>query len=282
MKNPSKSNPTAVIIIVAIIIAAFIGFFMIMTPPAPEQTLVEETVTPDAAVATGGIELGTAPYELAGTTGEAITEKSFPDKYKLIYFGFTRCPDVCPLGLSNITAAMMALGVDADKIQPVFITVDPVYDTAQVMKDYLYNYDKRFVGATGTPEQIKTAQDSYRVFASQAATPEAVEATTEEQMQPAPPSDHTAHGDHATATPGMINHSDYIYFMSKDGKLLNVFPGNTDGQSISANIQTALAAEMLPPAGSTMPSAPVDVIAPVEPAAPITGEPATPETTTHQ
>ncbi len=277
MSNPSKFNPTVIIIIVCLILAAFIGFTLLA--PQPQLTAVEETITPpEGTIETGGIELGAAPYVLAGTNGQDITEKSFPDKYKLVYFGFTRCPDVCPVGLGNVTAAMAALGVDADKIQPVFITVDPAYDTVQVITDYLHNFDKRFVGATGTPEQVKAAQDSFRVYASSVEPPKAVEATTEEQAQPAPPADHASHGadahDHGQAA-GQINHSDYIYLMNKDGKLLNVFPGNTDGQTLSSNVQTVLAAELVP----NTPLTPV----PTEAAAPPPADnaaPSTPETET--
>lgn len=264
MSDPRKSNPTFIIVIAALVIAALIGFVMV-SAPAPEQVAVEETVTPPTGgIETGGIELGAAPYSLSGTNEETITEKSFPDKYKLVYFGFTRCPDVCPVGMANVTAAMTALGADADKIQPVFITVDPEYDTLQIIKDYLYNYDKRFVGATGTAEQLKAAQDSFRVYASQAEPPKAVEATVEPQTQPAPPEDaHAAHGDahdHAATGGGMINHSDYIYFMGKDGKLLNVYPGNTDGQTLASNVQTVLAAELIP--STPLTAAPVEAAAP--------------------
>ncbi|HCM83548.1 MAG TPA: SCO family protein [Alphaproteobacteria bacterium] len=269
-----SKNPTTIIIIVAIILAAVIGFMMI-APSQPEQTMVEETITPpDGGIETGGIELGAAPYALSGTNGEMITEKSFPDKYKLFYFGFTRCPDVCPVGMGNITAAMTALGADADKVQPIFITVDPAYDTLQIVQEYLAAFDKHFVGATGTAEQIKAAQDSFRVYASQAEPPAAVEATTPEQTQPAPPATehtHDAHADHAAVSTGMINHSDYIYLMDKSGKLLNVFPGNTDGQTLASNMQTVLAAEMIPPADG-MPTAPVETAVPVPDAIPATPE----------
>lgn len=252
MSNPSKFNPTTLIIFFAVVIAAIAGYLYV-TGQEPVQTTVEENVTPDdAMVATGGIELGAQPYSLNGTNGETISETSFPDKYKLVYFGFTRCPDMCPTALTNITAAMKTLGADADKIQPIFITVDPDHDTDQVIKDYLYNFDKHFVGATGTAEQIKAAQESFRVYASKVSPPEAVEETTEahdnHDMKDMQGMAHDDHADHDAAAMPAMNHSDYIYFMDKDGKLLNVFPGNTDGASIASNVQTVLAAQMMPSA----------------------------------
>lgn len=269
MSNPSRFNPTTLIIFIAVVIAAIAGYIYV-TGQEPEQTTVEENVTPEAntddtALATGGIELGSTPYSLNGTNGETISATSFPDKYKLIYFGFTRCPDMCPTALTNITAAMKTLGADADKIQPIFITVDPEHDTDQVIKDYLYNFDKHFVGATGTAEQIKAAQDSFRVYASKVSPPEAVEETAEathddHDMQAMQGMNHDDHASHDTAAMPAMSHSDYIYLMDKNGKLLNVFPGNTDGASIASNIQTVLAAKMMPSAAEgDLPPAPDSV-----------------------
>jgi protein SCO1/2 len=71
-----------------------------------------------------------------------------------MFFGYTFCPDACPTALNNISAALEGLGPDADKLQPLFITVDPHRDTRDVMADYLKSFDSRIVGLTGSRDQI--------------------------------------------------------------------------------------------------------------------------------
>ena len=104
------------------------------------------------------------PFALTNHLGERVTEKTFAGKYMLVYFGYTFCPDVCPTELQIISEAMELLGDDADKVTPVFITVDPERDKVEVMKDYVAVFDKRLVGLTGTPEEIKNTAKAYKVF----------------------------------------------------------------------------------------------------------------------
>ncbi|WP_233809636.1 SCO family protein [Paraburkholderia sp. HP33-1] len=103
-------------------------------------------------------------FALVTTAGAAVTEQSYRGKWQLIYFGYTSCPDVCPTVLTEVSVALEALGPLAGKIQPLFITVDPAHDTAQLLSAYLGSFDARIVGLTGTPEQVKVAAKSYRVF----------------------------------------------------------------------------------------------------------------------
>ncbi len=108
-------------------------------------------------------------FSLKDTEGREVTEKSWPGKYLLVFFGFTHCPDICPVTLDKMTQTLKKLGDLADKAQPLFITVDPERDTGDVMKAYLANYDKSIVGLTGTVDQIKAAEDSFKVYAAKAA-----------------------------------------------------------------------------------------------------------------
>ena len=86
----------------------------------------------------------------------------------LIYFGFTHCRVVCPRALARLSEALDALGELADRIQPLYITVDPVRDTPAVMKAYLQDRYPRFTGLTGTREQTDGAKRTFRVFAERA------------------------------------------------------------------------------------------------------------------
>lgn len=105
-------------------------------------------------------------FNLVDQTGRLVRDEDFSGKWQLIFAGFTSCPDVCPTTLTNITAVLEELGPVADKLQPLLISVDPERDTPAVMKDYLAPFDPRILGLTGTPEQVKAALGSLRVYAA--------------------------------------------------------------------------------------------------------------------
>lgn len=101
-------------------------------------------------------------FQLQDTAGRPVTLDSYSGKWVLIFFGFTSCPDICPNALLNVSHTLDAMGTAARNIQPVFITIDPERDTAQVLKDYLANFGDNIAGLTGTPEQIATAAARYQ------------------------------------------------------------------------------------------------------------------------
>lgn len=104
------------------------------------------------------------PFSLVDHTGRSVTDKDFRGRYMLVYFGFTYCPDVCPSALQVIAAALQKLGPKADRIVPLFITVDPERDTPAQLADYVKSFDPRLVGLTGTPREIDAAAKAYRVY----------------------------------------------------------------------------------------------------------------------
>ena len=104
-------------------------------------------------------------FTLISQDGRPLTDADFRGKNTLVFFGFTNCPDVCPLTLNNISRAMVLLGADANKIQPLFISVDPLRDTPNVLRKYLKHFDHRIIGLTGTPKQVVAVQRAYRIFA---------------------------------------------------------------------------------------------------------------------
>lgn len=104
-------------------------------------------------------------FTLISQDGKPVSDSDYRGKNILVFFGFTNCPDVCPLTLNNLSRALALLGAAADQIQPLFISVDPLRDTPDVLKEYLQHFDDRIVGLTGTTKQVAAVQRAYRIFA---------------------------------------------------------------------------------------------------------------------
>ena len=113
--------------------------------------------------AVSSVRIG-GPFQLIDTDGRPVTEKALLGKPSVIFFGFTYCPEVCPTTLAQLTAAMQALGPGADRLNVVFITLDPERDTPAQLKLYLSNFDRRIRGFTGTAHAIDAAAKAYRVY----------------------------------------------------------------------------------------------------------------------
>jgi cytochrome oxidase Cu insertion factor (SCO1/SenC/PrrC family) len=111
-----------------------------------------------------GSNLVGGPFQLTDHDGRNVTQADYADAHKIVYFGYTYCPDVCPTGLTVITEALDLLGPKASGVKPLFITVDPERDTVEVMADYRQHFHPSFSNLTGTPEQIAAVARAYRVF----------------------------------------------------------------------------------------------------------------------
>ncbi|HJU07373.1 MAG TPA: SCO family protein [Rhodanobacteraceae bacterium] len=101
-------------------------------------------------------------FDLTSDTGKAVTAADFRGKYVLMYFGYTHCPDVCPLTLVHLHLVMQKLGKQADMVRILFVSVDPARDTPQVLHQYVTAFDPHIVGLTGTPQQIAAMAKRYR------------------------------------------------------------------------------------------------------------------------
>ncbi|HRP67761.1 MAG TPA: SCO family protein [Thauera sp.] len=96
--------------------------------------------------------------------GQQRTLADFRGKVVTIFFGYTQCPDVCPTALVGMSEVMGLLGPDSDRVQVIFITVDPERDTQALLAEYVPVFDARFLGLHGTPEQIAAVAKDFRVF----------------------------------------------------------------------------------------------------------------------
>lgn len=104
------------------------------------------------------------PFELTDNKGRKITEKDFLGRPLLVFFGFTHCPDVCPTTLFEATTWLKALGSDADRLQVLFVSVDPARDTQELLDTYLQAFDSRIRAATGTKAQIDAMVQAYKAI----------------------------------------------------------------------------------------------------------------------
>ena len=116
-----------------------------------------------AQVQSGATKIG-GPFTLVDDTGAQVSEADLKGKATVMYFGYTFCPEVCPTTLTDLVQWMQMIGRDADRLNYVFVTVDPERDTPKVMHDYVSAFDPRIRGLTGTSEQIAKVAKEYGVY----------------------------------------------------------------------------------------------------------------------
>jgi protein SCO1/2 len=172
---------------------------------------------PGAIQMTGQASIG-GPFTLVDQTGKTVTDQDFRGKFMLVFFGYTFCPDVCPTELNTIGAAMDKLGPLAEKVTPIFITVDPQRDTADKLKSYVADFHPRLVGLTGTEEQVAAAARAYRVYYKKVGAEKAKE-------------------DY------LLDHSSYIYLMGPDGVFATHFQFGIAPDKMADEIRKRLAQE---------------------------------------
>jgi protein SCO1/2 len=170
---------------------------------------------PDAPPAATGKALIGGPFSLVDQTGKRVTEKDFAGRPMLVYFGYTSCPDVCPSGLQVISAALDRLGPKAANLAPLFITLDPERDTAEVLGPYLKSFHPRLVGLTGSGEEVAAAAKAYRVYFSKEA-------------------------DEKNPASYTIDHSSYMYLMDGSGAYVAHFPHTVGVDELAAALAKAL------------------------------------------
>ena len=102
-------------------------------------------------------------YLLQDPRGRSVSNEDFRGRFQLIAFGYTYCPDVCPTTLVEMAAILKQLGEQADRLQPIFVTVDPERDTGKVLQTYTEFFDPRILGLTGSPALVRRAADNFKI-----------------------------------------------------------------------------------------------------------------------
>jgi protein SCO1/2 len=154
------------------------------------------------------------PFTLTNQDGRQVTDRDFAGSYRILYFGFTHCPDVCPADLAVIGQALRRLEksdpAKAARVVPIFVTVDPERDTPPVLKDYVAAFHPRLVGLTGTPRQVADMVKRYGAYGAK---------------------------EHPTSGHGYnVNHSRVIELFGPDGKPIALLPYDEGAEQLAAEI----------------------------------------------
>lgn len=192
MKNNSSKSFSKIIIALSAIIAA-ISVYILIAIELPNKPLAGHGGAPESEALIGG------DFTLKDHDGNQFNSDNMKGKLSLVYFGFTFCPDICPTSLQKLTNVLTTLDKYKIDILPIFITVDPSRDSQELLKEYLGHFHPKFVGLTGTEEEIRDVADLYKVFYAKAEGAEKA-------------------GDNY-----MLDHSSFVYLMDKNGKYLKHF-----------------------------------------------------------
>lgn len=164
-----------------------------------------------------GAEIG-GPFELVNAAGETVTDADVITEPSLVYFGYTFCPDVCPLDTVRNAEAVDILAERGYDVQPVFISVDPGRDTPEMVADFTANIHPDMLGLTGSPEQVKAASQAYRTY-------------------------YRANDEEEDDAYYLVDHSTFSYLMLPDEGFAAVFRRELTGEQVAERISCILDAQ---------------------------------------
>ena len=180
---------------------------LLMAPLASCSGAAEEP--PLAGATIGG------DFVAVDKAGKTVRFNDFAGKWRIVYFGYSFCPDVCPLDLQHLMQGYHAFAKAspalAKDVQPMFVTIDPERDTPQKVGEYTANFGPELLGLTGTPAQIAAAANTWKVYYAR----------------------------NESKTPGssLMDHSRAAYLMDRAGKPIALLPSDKDGAAVAAELQ---------------------------------------------
>jgi protein SCO1/2 len=168
---------------------------------------------PAAEPPLAGADIG-GDFALTASDGRTVRWGDFAGKYRVVYFGYAFCPDICPTDMQRVAQGLKVLkGSDpakAAKIQPLFITIDPERDTQKVVGEFAAAFSPDIIGLTGTPEQIAAAAKAFRVF--------------------------YAKGEAVAGGGYLVDHSNIVYLFGPDGEPLATLPVDQGANAVAAEL----------------------------------------------
>lgn len=200
MRRPRLSFAGVALVLTLLVIAA--------TALVVVRTIDDRRETAADAARIGG------PFALTAAGGRQVTDRDLRGRPFAIFFGYTRCPDVCPTTLAEIDAARDEIGPSSDGLQVVFVSVDPERDSPESLQDFVGSFRHPVLGLTGTPEQVAAITAAYRVF-----------------YEKAPGAD----GDY------LINHTAAVYLMDGEGRFTGTISYQEDHAAMVAKLRRLMA-----------------------------------------
>lgn len=155
------------------------------------------------------------PFTLVDKHGKTVRWEDFKGRYRIVYFGYAYCPDVCPLDVQTMVKGLKLFARDepglAEQVQPIFITIDPARDTPEVIGEFTAAFSDRLLGLTGTPEQIRQAATAFSAY--------------------------YARGETSPGGGYLMDHSRAAYLMGRNGEPLALLPVDKDPRAVAAELE---------------------------------------------
>lgn len=148
-------------VIASVSVAALLGGVWVMTQKGQDSDQFSQCRS--SQIAGGTAQIG-GPFELVNSKNETVTDKDVITEPSLIYFGYTFCPDVCPMDTARNADAIDVLAERGHSVTPVFISIDPARDTPEAVGDFAENLHERMIGLTGSLEQVRSASRAYKTY----------------------------------------------------------------------------------------------------------------------
>ena len=165
-----------------------------------------------------GVDISEVDYardiQLPDHNGQQRSLKDFKGKVVVVFFGYTQCPDVCPTSMQEMAEVKRMLGKDGDRLQSIFVTVDPERDTAEMLKAYMGNFDPSFLALRGTPEQTAAVAKDFKIYYKKV--------------------------DGKTPTSYTMDHSAGSYIYDTQGRLRVYYRYGSGAEALAADVRTLL------------------------------------------
>ncbi|MBP9752947.1 MAG: SCO family protein [Proteobacteria bacterium] len=184
-----------------LLVALLLQYKYIFTPSAKIHNIEGKSFVP--------MDLG-GDFSLIDQYGKRISSKSTSGKIRIVYFGYTYCPDLCPMALTHITEALELLEKDRSSVATYFITIDPKRDTVEKLKEYSLNFHPDILMLTGSPDELQKVMKLYKVIS--------------QKVEDKKMSDY------------LIDHSTFIYILNEEGQVVDVLPHTTSGEKIMQTV----------------------------------------------